>query len=41
MSHLEQVIKEQDSQIDDISKMVKRIRNNTKLINNELDNQSM
>jgi hypothetical protein len=38
---LQQVIKEQDDQIDDIGKMVKRIRNNTKLINNELDNQSM
>ena len=38
---LQQVIKEQDNQIDDIGKMVKRIRNNTKLINNELDNQTM
>ncbi len=38
---LQQVIKEQDSQIEDISYMVKRIRNNTKLINNEIDNQTM
>ena len=38
---LQQVIKEQDSQIEDISHMVKRIRNNTKLINNEIDNQTM
>jgi hypothetical protein len=38
---VQQIVKEQDDQIDDISKMVKRIRNNTKLINNELDNQTM
>jgi hypothetical protein len=37
---LQQVIKEQDEQIVEIGKMVKRIKTNTGLINNELDNQS-
>ena len=38
---VQQVLKEQDDQIEDISNIVKRIRNNAKLINKELDTQSM
>ena len=38
---VQQVLKEQDDQIDDIGNIVKRIRNNAKLINKELDTQSM
>jgi hypothetical protein len=38
---LQQIIKEQDSQIDDISHMVKKIRDNTKMIGGEIDNQTV
>jgi hypothetical protein len=38
---LQQIIKEQDSQIEDISHMVKKIRDNTKLISGEIDNQAV
>ena len=38
---LQQVIKEQDNQIEDISHMVKKIRDNTKLIGNEIDTQTV
>ena len=38
---LQQIIKEQDNQIDDISNMVKKIRDNTKLITNEIDTQTV
>lgn len=38
---LRQIIKEQDNQIDDISNMVKKIRDNTKLISSEIDNQTV
>ncbi len=38
---VQQVLKEQDEQIDDISNIVKRIRNNANAINKELDNQAM
>jgi hypothetical protein len=38
---LQQIIKEQDNQIDDISNMVKKIRDNTKLISNEIDTQTV
>ena len=41
MNSQEQIIQEQDNQIDDIGKIVKRIKNNTGLINNELDKQAM
>jgi hypothetical protein len=41
MSSMEQVIKEQNEQVDDISDIVKRLKNNAKLINNELDHQKM
>lgn len=38
---VQQVLKEQDEQIGDIGNIVKRIRNNAKMINKELDHQSM
>jgi len=38
---VQQVLKEQDDQIDDIGNIVKRIRNNAKMINTELDHQAM
>jgi len=38
---VQQVLKEQDEQIDDIGNIMKRIRNNAKMINKELDHQSM
>jgi hypothetical protein len=38
---LQQVIKEQDNQIEDISHMVKKIRDNTKLIGSEIDTQTV
>lgn len=38
---LRQIIKEQDNQIDDISNMVKKIRDNTKLISSEIDTQTV
>jgi hypothetical protein len=41
MNSVQQIIKEQDDQIDDISDIVKRLKSNSKLINNELDNQKM
>ena len=41
MNSSQQIIKEQDQQIDEISDIVKRLKNNSKLINNELDNQKM
>ena len=41
MNSVEQIIKEQDEQIDEIGNIVKRLKNNSKLINNELDNQKM
>lgn len=41
MNSVEQVIREQDEQIDEIGDIVKRLKNNSKLINNELDNQKM
>ena len=40
MDH-QQVIKEQDEQIGDIGDIVKRLKVNAKLINNELDNQKV
>ncbi len=41
MNTMQQVIKEQDDQIDEIGDIVKRLKNNSKLIENELDNQKM
>ncbi len=41
MNSVTQVIKEQDDQIDEIGDIVKRLKNNSKLINNELDHQKM
>jgi hypothetical protein len=41
MNSVTQVIKEQDEQIDEIGDIVKRLKNNSKLINNELDHQKM
>ncbi len=38
---VQHVIKEQDQHIDEISGIVKRLKDNSKLINNELDNQNM
>ena len=38
---VQQVLKEQDEQIDDIGNIVKRIRNNANLINKELDQQEV
>ena len=41
MNSVQQVIKDQDDQIDEIGDIVKRLKNNSKLINNELDHQKM
>ena len=41
MNSMQQVIREQDEQIDEIGDIVKRLKNNSKLIENELDNQKM
>ena len=38
---VQQVLKEQDEQIDDIGNIVKRIRNNANVINKELDDQAV
>ncbi len=38
---IQQVLKEQDEQIEDIGNIVKRIRNNANMINKELDHQAM
>ena len=38
---MQQVLKDQDDQVDEIGDIVKRLKNNSKLINNELDNQTM
>lgn len=38
---VQQVLKEQDDQIEDIGNIVKRIRNNANVINKELDNQAV
>jgi len=38
---VQQILKEQDDQIDDIGNIVKRIRNNANIINKELDNQAV
>jgi hypothetical protein len=41
MNSVKQIIQEQDEQIEEIHDIVKRLKNNSKLINNELDNQKM
>ena len=41
MNSMQQVLKEQDDQVDEIGDIVKRLKNNSKLINNELDSQTM
>jgi len=41
MNSVQHIIKEQDEHIDEISDIVKRLKNNSKLINNELDNHKM
>ena len=38
---VQQVLKEQDDQIDDIGNIVKRIRKNANVINKELDDQAV
>ncbi len=38
---VQEVLKEQDEQIDDIGNIVKRIRSNAKMINKELDHQAV
>lgn len=39
--NVQQIMKEQDEQVEDIADIVKRIKANSRLINNELDNQKM
>jgi len=41
MNSVQQIIKEQDEQIDEIHDIVKRLKNNSKHINNTLDDHKM